>query len=80
MNMRRGKRLNDSRERFWGLVGVEGEERFLEWPEILCVSWEAEKGKVLGDLGEVKKGEVVSEVIDEKGKGKENKGGNFMGV
>jgi hypothetical protein len=80
MNMRRGKRLNDSRERFWGLVGVEGEERFLEWPEILCVSWEAEKGKVLGDLGEVKKGEVVSEVIDEKGKGKENKGGNFIGV
>jgi hypothetical protein len=48
----------------WGLFGVEGEERFLEWPEILCVSWQAEKGKVLGDLGKVKKGGVVSEVID----------------
>jgi hypothetical protein len=66
----------------WGLVGVEGQERFLEWLEILCVSWEAEKGKVLGDLGEVKKGGVVSEVIDKKGKGKgkENKGSNFMSL
>jgi hypothetical protein len=64
------------------LVGVEGKERFLEWPEILCVSWEAEKGKVLGDLGEMKKGGVVSEVIDKKGKGKgkENKGSNFMSL
>jgi hypothetical protein len=66
----------------WGLVGAESEERFLEWPEILCVSWEAEKGKVLGDLGVVKKDGVVSEVIDKKGKGKgkEHKRGNFMGV